>query len=196
MPSSVFESLLHPVQGTRLPEWDRVAEGLHRLRVSAGQVVFAQGVEHPHVYAVRSGLLKLCYLNDDGDEWVKSFAHEGRFFASLAALPAGGRTHFMVEALEPSVLERLPYALLTDLADRHLAWARALQALTLVFAARKEERERELLTLNPEQRYRAFRAAHPELEARIPQKDLARHLALTPVGLNRIVMRVRRSEGR
>jgi CRP-like cAMP-binding protein len=65
--------------------------------------------------------------------------------------------------------------------------------MTMVFAARKEARERDLLTLTPEGRYRAFLIESPALEKRIAQKDLARYLGLTPVGLNRIVTRVRRA---
>lgn len=195
-PPATFQTLLASAAGgMALPEWPRVARALEVRRIEPGGTAFLQGVEHPYVYAVDSGLLKLSYLGEDGTEWIKSFAHEGRFFASIAALAPGGRTSFMVTAIEPSVLERIDYRLLAALAREHLAWATALHALTLVFAARKEERERELLTLDAEGRYRAFCGAQPELAARIPQKDLARHLGVTPVGLNRIVMRVRRAQG-
>lgn len=56
-------------------------------------------------------------------------------------------------------------------------------------------RERELLTLAPRDRYLQFHQDRPGLEGRIPQKDLARYLGVTPVGLNRIIGRLRR-EGR
>ncbi len=191
-----FRGLLEAAAGEELPEWSRVAQGIHELIAEPGVTVFAQGQEHPFVYAVRDGLLKLCYLDEAGTEWVKSFAHEGRFFASIAALQRTGRTSFMVTAIERSTLERVDYRQLTELASRHLAWSRALHAMTMIFAARKEQRERNLLTLAAEGRYLAFRAEYPELERRIPQKDLARHLGVTPVGLNRIVMRLRgRSRG-
>lgn len=192
---AVFQDLLESASGAALPDWPAVAATLSLRRVAAGAAVFLQDVEHPYVYAVRTGLLKLCYLSDDGTEWVKSFASEGRFFASIAALQPRGRTSFMVTAIEDAVLERLDYRLLADQSSRHLAWSHALQALTMVFAARKEARERELLTLDAEGRYRAFCAAEPALARRIPQKDLARHLGVTPVGLNRIVMRLRRQQG-
>lgn len=191
----VLKTLLETAAGGPLPEWERVQSALQIRHFETGGTVFLQDVAHPYVYAVRSGLLKLCYLGEHGDEWIKSFAHEGRFFASIAALEPRGRTSFMVTALEPCTLEQLDFRLLYELASTHLPWSRALQSMTMVFAARKEQRERELLTLKPELRYIAFRDAHPELEQRIPQKDLARHLALTPVGLNRIVVRVRRGLG-
>lgn len=193
-PHSVFWSLITTAAGTTaLPDWPVAASAITRHTVDAGGAVFLQGVQHPYVYAVEAGLLKLCYLDDAGTEWIKSFAEEGRFFASIAALQPQGRTAFMVTALEHSVLERIDHGVLLSLAGQHLPWAHALYRLTMVFAARKEARERALLTLNAEARYRAFLAEHPHLAARIPQKDLARHLGLTPVGLNRIAVRVRRS---
>lgn len=191
--ATVLQRLLEAAAGGSLPAWDRVARDLSIRNFEPGGTVFLQDTNHPYVYAVRQGLLKLCYLKEDGTEWIKSFAYEGRFFASIAALEPGGRTSFMVTALETTVLERVDYRVLSELASTHLAWSQALCRMTMVFAARKEQRERELLTLNAEDRYRAFRQAYPDLETRIPQKDLARHLGLTPVGLNRIVVRVRRA---
>lgn len=189
---TVFRNLLESAAGRPLPDWPRVANALALRRIEAGGTVFLQDVEHPFVYAVEAGLLKLCYSSEDGTEWIKSFASEGRFFASIAALQPKGRTSFMVCAIEDSVLERLDYRLLEELARKHPAWSEALRAMTMVFAARKEARERALLTLDAENRFLAFRAAEPDLERRVPQKDLARHLGVTPVGLNRIVMRLRR----
>ncbi len=176
-----------------LPHWHRVQDSASITLLASGATVFAQGVPHPYVYVVRSGLIKLCYLSAEGDEWIKSFAEEGRFFASVTALSAGGVTSFTAQALEPTVLERLDYRILNALANEHLAWSQTLHAATRVFAARKEQREHELLTLNAEARFRAFAAAQPQLLARVPQKDLARHLGVTPIGLNRIVQRVRRA---
>ncbi|MFN7918257.1 MAG: Crp/Fnr family transcriptional regulator [Vicinamibacterales bacterium] len=185
-------TILESAAGGPLPGWADVAQGVRVKRYRPKQEVFGDGEVHPYVYVVRDGLLKLSYVNESGSEWIKSFAYEGRFFASLSALDQDGRTSFAVTALEPSVLERLDYRVLARMAERSVVWARALQRLLLVFAARKEQRERELLTLSPRERYLAFRDAHPDLEQRIPQKDLARHLGVTPVGLNRIVMRLRR----
>lgn len=191
---SVFQGLLEQAASGPLPEWDAVAQTIALRAVEPGAALFLQDVDHPYVYAVRDGLLKLVYLDPDGEEWIKSFAEEGRFFCSLAALAPGGLTNFMATAIEPSTVERLDFRLLAALAQKHLAWSNALLALTMAFATRKETRERERLTLDAEGRYLAFRLASPELAVRLPQKDLARHLGVTPVGLSRIVTRVRRRE--
>ena len=191
--ASTLQRLLESAAGAALPEWSREEAAVVVQTVEPRGIVFHQDVAHPYMHAVRTGLLKLSYLRDDGTEWVKSFVPEGRFFASIAALQPGGRTSFMVSAIEPAAHERIDYRLLRELAQHHLAWSQALHALTMVFAARKESRERELLMLTAEERYIAFCNEHPALLDRIPQKDLARHLGVTPVGLNRIVMRLRRA---
>jgi CRP-like cAMP-binding protein len=190
--TEVLRALLEEAASGALPEWSACAARIQKKQIERGGTLFLQDSSHPFVYGVRHGLVKLVYL-EDGAEWIKSFVHEGGFFASIAALAPGGRTTFMALALEPVEVERIHYRVLLDFADRHLRWSRALHALTMVFAARKEQRERELLTLSAEARYLAFAKSAPALIARIPQKDLARHLGLTPVGLNRIVARVSRA---
>jgi CRP-like cAMP-binding protein len=191
-PGSVLQRLLQAASSTALPDWQTVADAITLKTFAPGQTVFSLGMQHPYVYAVKAGLVKLCYLREDGQEWIKSFAQEGRFFASIAALEDQGLTSFAVAALEPTVLERVDYRVLTKLAATHLPWAQALHNLTMQFAARKEQRERDLLTLTPENRWRAFVAAEPALVQRVAQKDLALYLGLTPVGLNRIATRVRK----
>jgi CRP-like cAMP-binding protein len=188
---TMFRQLFEMAAGGPLPEWEQVAAEIDERVLPAGATVFDQDAEHPYLYAVRHGLVKLCYLDAAGSERIKSFAEEGRFFGSIAALQPAGRTSFLSVAMEATQLERVAYGTLIAQADRHVAWAVAIRNMILQFAARKEARERHLLTLTPEDRYRAFRAEHTRLETRIPQKDLARYLGLTPVGLNRIVRRVR-----
>ena len=185
-----LRGLLEHAAGATLPDWASASAAIEVRHVAAGEPVFRQDEPHPFVYLVSRGLVKLLYLDEAGNEWIKSFSQEGRYFASISALTPGGSTSFMAVAIEPTELERMPYAALAALAEQHRPWARAVSALTMAFAARKEQRERELLTLSPPDRYLAFRRTYPDLESRLTQKDIARYLGLTPVGLNRIIRRL------
>jgi CRP-like cAMP-binding protein len=191
-PLSSLRDILHAAAAVPLPGWSEVEAQVTACTLPRGGVAFHQHAVHPFVYAVRRGLIKLVYLDAHGGEWIKSFIAEGELFASIAALAPGGRTTFMAAAIEPADLERVPFAVLEANAAAYLLWARALQRLTLSFAARKEQRERQLLTLDAEARYLELARHCPRLLERVPQKDLARHLGVTPVGLSRIVVRVRR----
>ncbi len=184
--------LLESLAGQALPDAQDLAPDT--VQLAAGETLFEAGEVHPAVYVVERGLLKLRYLNEQGDEWIKSFSTEGMFFGSLAALEPGGRASFGVVALERCRLERLDWARLLALAERHPAWMRALLRAMQHFAALKEAREHQLLTRSPEQRYVALQVEAPMLAERVPQKDLARFLGITPVSLSRL--RGRRGETR
>ena len=73
---------------------------------------------------------------------------------------------------------------------RYAAWGVAVANAALLHAAIKERRERELLTLNPEERYRRFLEDYNDLLGLVTQRDIASYVGVTAVGMNRIVKRV------
>jgi CRP-like cAMP-binding protein len=181
----------HLAQGP-LPEWKTMEARIVVRVLRPGEALFQTDVAWPWLAVVASGLMKLVYLREDGRERIKSFIDDGGFFASLAALQQGGRTSFSAVAMEPTQVACLPYPDILTLGERHLAWQKALRRGLEFYGQRKEKRERELLTLNPEERYRLLLREQPALAARVPQKDLALYLGITPVGLSRIRGRVGR----
>lgn len=187
-------SLFENIAGDVLAERDLLLNAIELRKLNAGETLFSQDEAHPFLYVVRQGLLKLTYLNEHGDEWTKSLVAEGQFFASLSALRSG-LTSFSVCAIEASLLERVPFRLVEQLADRDLAWSRMVRNALMIFAERKERRERQFLTMSAEARYRLLREEEPHLAARVPQKDLASYLGVTPVGLSRISRRIRNGVG-
>lgn len=174
--------------GLRLSHLDEVlgAVGVTTLRPRAA--AFHAGDARARVYLVRSGLLKQAYVDDDGAEWIKSFAGPGDLFACLDALD-GGVASFASIALEPSVVEWIEWRVIERVAARDVVWEHAVRLGFQALARRKVHRERDLLMLTPEQLYRALVAETPDVAARVPQRDLAAYLGVTAVGLNRIVKR-------
>ncbi|MBX3625213.1 MAG: Crp/Fnr family transcriptional regulator [Rhizobacter sp.] len=186
------QPLLEHLAGGPLPEWATFAAEVQPRTLAAGEALFESDVPWPWLCIVQRGLVKLAYLREDGSERIKSFIHEGGFFASLAALAPGGRTSFTAVALEPCVVEPLSYPRILALGERHLAWQKALRAGIEHYGVRKEKRERELLMLSPEQRYRLFLHESPSLVKRVAQQDIALYLGITPVALSRIRGRMAR----
>lgn len=184
--TSLARHTLEALAETALPAWHSAEAAVRVHSLAPGKQLFASGERHPYVYFVRSGLLKLVYDTEDGKEWIKAFPTEGEFFASAEALRRDGLTAFAARALEPTVLERLDFRCAQQLAEQHLAWQKAIARAFQLYGERKEKRERELLTLTPSQRYWRLLEERPTLVARLPQKELARYLGMTPVGLSRI----------
>lgn len=183
----VFEVLA----GGPLPDWEAFERYISLARAGAGTTIFDHGDETRDLFLVRSGLVKLVYLRADGSEWIKSFIEEGMSFSSISSIAGVGPAPFGALAIEDCVLERLPIAEILRRADEDPAWSRAVRNALVDFALRKEERECVFLTMKPPERYRHLKTTRPGLFGRVPQKDLAAFLGVTPVGLSRIAGRAR-----
>jgi CRP-like cAMP-binding protein len=190
-PGRAAISLFERIAGQPLGQSERLTGAVQLCLVTPGESVFNQDDPHPYLYVVESGLLKLTYLRSDGEEWIKSFVAEGQFFASLSALAPAGRASFSAVAIEACRVEKIPFVALRDLGDDDLGWSRMIRNALMIFGERKERRERQFLTLDREEHYRALVREEPDLTTRVPQKDLASYLGITPVGLSRIAARIR-----
>lgn len=177
--------------GTALPEAGRLAAAVRVRHLGHREAAFEAGELCSHVFAVRSGILKQVYFGADGSERIKSFAARGDLFACPFALAEGGRTSFASISIGNAVVESIDFCLIDTLAQRHPAWQAAVGLGFRRLAEIKVVRERDLLMLSPAELYLKFAQERPELAAAVPQKDLAGYLGVTPVGLNRILRRLR-----
>jgi len=166
-----------------------IAANAHESHLERRENAFRQGEPSPYVYVVRSGLLKQLYLREDGTEWVKSFTGPGDLFACIHAIAKREPASFASVAIEPSVIERLDFRWLDAAAETSAARQKAIRIGFQRLAELKVERERDLLMLSPRQMYARLAASAPSWLSRVPQKDLAGYLGVTPVGLNRIIRR-------
>lgn len=135
-------------------------------------------------------------MQPNGREAIKSLLLEGDLFGSVRALEPGGRTSFAAIALEDCHAWRIAFAALEAAAAQHPAWQRLLTRAFRQLAWRKEERERELLTLTPAQRYERLLETRPAIVGRVSQADLALFLGLVqrPAG-QRVCAGARRQPG-
>jgi CRP-like cAMP-binding protein len=181
---------LEHAAGLRLPDVAQLAASVRLVQLREREFAFHEGEHCPCLFAVRSGLLKQFYTTADGKEWTKSFTAEGELFACPIGFQPAGRTSFAAAALEPSIVEALDWREVEALGERDLAWQKAIRFAFEALTRLKMARERDLLMHTPEQMYRQLLASRPELVERVPQKELAAYLGVTPVGLNRIARRL------
>lgn len=168
--------------GLALARVRELGRGEHLLR--AGDVARDAAV-------VVTGVLREHFLLADGSERTKAFVLPGELSGSLADLLSSSPARAYIVAEEPSRLLVVDFAASTALAARNPAWglvrARATEALLRI----KAEREYELLGLDAEARYAAFRERYPQLEAQVAAKHVASYLGITPVHLSRLRRRRR-----
>ena len=210
-PGVTLRAVLETLAGVPLPAWDTLAPHVHTIRLRKGQTLYDVGSYSPYFYVVRRGTVIVSAPDAHGREWIVNFCEPGDAVASMSSLaPPGlrrlvalshipkvpaltelGVSHTKASALRHTELDRIDGRHIEMLCLRHVEWSNAVLSALFAHTLAKEKRERELLTMTPEERYRQFVRDYPHLLDDLPQKDIARHLGITPVGLSRIASRVR-----
>lgn len=194
-----------------LPRWDYFASQLVRAVLDEGATLFKEGDSWPYMGMVVRGYVELRTADDKGDSWVMSIAEPGQLVASPPALlPRGmttmlglfpsysqirqeferGHTIHSARAITDAGIVVVPYATLEDLAETETEWASMLMRQTMLFAAGKELRHREFLTLSPLDRYLRFERDRGHLLSLLPKRSVASLLGITPESLSRILARL------
>ncbi|MBK8758480.1 MAG: Crp/Fnr family transcriptional regulator [Actinomycetales bacterium] len=211
-PASVARPFLEFFAGSPLPEWDSFSRTIKIIRLRPQEVLYDVGEDHPYIYIVRRGSMRVGFTDGRGRECLLAFCRPPDVLASVSAIvppglrrlseiPTGivkmraaagiGVTNSRASAVEATELERLDFRLMERQMARHATWAMAVYSALVLHTLVKERRERDLLTLSPEERYRQFLVDYDDLIGVVPQKDIAGYLGVTPVGLSRIAGRVR-----
>ncbi|WP_341501945.1 Crp/Fnr family transcriptional regulator [Gallaecimonas sp. GXIMD4217] len=149
------------------------------LLLTPGQHLWSPGDRPKFLAHVDQGLLKAVVTCDGGREYIKEFYWQGDCFLDVLGYLANEQADHAVVAVEPCRLRTLPL----PAPDSHGPWLDALFRRQLLF---KERKERLLLTLSPQQRYRHFCQEFPELQQRLPDYLIAAYLGITAISLSRI----------
>lgn len=134
-----------------------------------------------------SGLAKLTYLTQAGDEWVKSFIVDQGVFGAIESEVS----RFGAVAIEKCTVARVPAGWARDAIEADQQLAAEVATFSRWLIERKQQREEALLCDTVESRYREMLTADAELLERLPQSDIARYLRVTPIAFSRIKRRVR-----
>lgn len=162
---------------------DLMMQHAERRTFAARQTVVCEGGRNPWVWFVEEGSVRTYVMREEKCV-ILQFAFEGE-----AAAPGFGsepRARYTVETLEPTVFVRFPREALETLfaAETELSnWARRTAEHML-------EQYWEYFTdycwMDKSRQYERLLSEYPRLLQRIPLKDLASYLFVTPQTLSRI----------
>jgi len=143
------------------------------------------GKVNTNLYFVFSGSLRV-FINDDGQEHTIRFGYENSFFGALDSFISNEPSVYSIQALrkaELSVISKVAFMDMIHASEKNLQqWHQVLSQL--VYS--QMERELDLLTSSPEQRYERVLKRSPQLFQEVPHKYIASYLRMTPETLSRI----------
>lgn len=135
---------------------------------------------------VTNGLFRYVYVNEKGDEFTKAIITENNFISSYSAMITNSPSYFSIEALEDSQILEISWSAFNKLKQNDIFWLQFLLKLIEKGYIIKEKRERDLLLLDAETRYKNFLSEFPGMDQRIKQGIIASYLGIQPETLSRI----------
>ncbi len=133
---------------------------------------------------ITKGCVRTYTIDSNGTEHIVMFGIEGWWvgdmYSFLTQLPA---TYF-IDALEDTELLQISKSNLEKLYERVPKFERFFRIILQNAFIAQQQRINQNLSFTAEQRYQSFIQKYPSLEQRIPQKQIASYLGITPVFLS------------
>lgn len=163
------------------------AKGLWKgeLQVRRNEYLKAAGSVDTNLYFVEEGSLRIFVIDAEEEHSIR-FAYKNNFVAALDSFINGEASELNIQALKKTNLKYIGKKAYMDFifssAENLKLWQIILEQLIF----QQLERERDLLTSSPSERYRRVLARSPQLFQEIPNRYIASYLRMTPETLSRI----------
>jgi CRP-like cAMP-binding protein len=130
------------------------------------------------------GCLRVYSIDDNGFEHIIMFGIEDWWVSDLLSFLTETKSNYFIDALEDTELLQISKNKLERLYKEIPKFERFFRLILQNAYVTQQQRINQNLSLNAEQRYLNFIKKYRAFEQRIPQKQLAAYLGITPVFLS------------
>jgi CRP-like cAMP-binding protein len=158
----------------------------------AKTVLVNAGEISKYSYFVNSGLLRSFNINDNIVEHVLSFACEGWWIGDIYSLISKKPGNLFIEVLEDAEVVLLTRESQNELFTEIPKLERFFRILTENSLVAHQERLMDNLSLTAEERFDKFCKRYPTIIQRVPQKQIASYIGVTPEFFSKMKARLLR----
>lgn len=151
-----------------------------------GEPLVRQGDEEMEQFFILEGMLKRVVSNPQGREMILRFAAESEMDTSYAAWRLRTPVPYSIVAVTKVRIAELPMPLWAEFLEKHAELKSHFEYEVMKLMSEVMAHTITLHLLDAPGRLSRFLRKHPELAGRIPKKELAAYLNLTPETLSRL----------
>ena len=152
-----------------------------------GDFLLHQGVREMTQYFILDGILKRVVSNAEGKEMILRFADERDMETSYAAWRLGTPTPYGIVCVTKARVARMPMETWVAFLDARAQAKQEFEYFVMRVMSEIMAHTITLHLLDAPGRVQRFLRKHPELQDRIPQKELASYLNLSAETLSRLM---------
>lgn len=164
---------------------DIIALVKREIVVERNEFIKLYGSVDTNVYFIEKGCVKMSIINDGVDQIIR-FGYAGDLIVAIDSFFTGKTSEMGIQALKKSVIGVIPKSKMQDFIMQEskniLYWQSILESLIV----QQMEREVDLLTISPMERYERVLSRSPRLFQEIPNRHIANYLRMTPETLSRL----------
>lgn len=154
------------------------------ITIGRNEFLKVKGSIDTNLYYVESGSVRIFVL-DDYEEQTIRFGYKENIIVSLDSFLTGKPSDLFIQAIKKSVIKvvtkpQIDHFLKTETNSN--LWTEILENLVV----QQMEREIDILTNSPKERYERVLKRSPQLFQEIPNKHIANYLRMSPETLSRL----------
>lgn len=160
----------------------------HKRSLQRGQWLNPKGQVEHYLYYVVDGTFRLCFETAE-EEVVVGFGYPDSFLNDAPSFLSGKPSQFYIEAIKSAELIGIHKDDLYAFAAKNKTFAAFWNKMLEYALLAQIEREVDLLTTSPLERYQRLLKRSPHVFQHIPNKHIASYLRMTPETLSRLKKR-------
>ncbi|KRT15509.1 Crp/Fnr family transcriptional regulator [Pedobacter ginsenosidimutans] len=154
------------------------------ITINRNEFLSIKGSIDTNVYYIESGSLRLFVLDND-EEQVIRFGYQGNLIVLMDSFLTGKPSNYFIQAIKKTVIRVIPRQQVDHFLEtekNQLFWMKILENLVV----QQLEREIDILTSSPMERYNRVLSRSPQLFQQIPLKHIANYLRMSAETLSRL----------
>lgn len=168
------------------PNLDTVLSYFKEQEVRKDEILLAEGETSKRMYFVKSGCVRIYFLQADGAEATRYLAFENNFATGLTGFISQQPSQENIQALEKTELLYITRTDFHTLLDQIPEWEKFYRSYLEAAYVTNTKRLMSFITMDATARYQSLITEHPTIPQRLSNRMVANYLGISQEALSRL----------